>query len=759
MKRRTVLWLGLGAVGALAVGWASLPPRQRLTGGADRLDDPNGFTPNAWVRIGKDNSITLFMPRAEMGQGTHTGLAMLLAEELVCPLDEVQIAPAPIASVYNNLAVAEAGLPFHPDDQSFIQSTTEHFSLKLAREFGFMVTGGSTSIPDLWQVLREAGALARESLRNAAAQHWNVPLIECTARAGQIQHTSGAVLSYGEVVTRAAAYLGDVGEVELKRPETWTVIGSNARRLEARDKVTGRAKFAADVHDPDMVFAELAFSPFRDGELLSFDDKALRALPGIVDVLQLPSIGGAAPAIAVLATQRWQAERALKLLEAEWVSGVAGPFDQAALDDVLAQALREDAVVEIHREIGNPDLVIANSTTVIRADYEVPFLAHAAMEPLCCAVKLDGDTATVWAGTQIPDAARKAAATQLGLDPPQVTLVPMLLGGGFGRRLEADFVGIGAALARAVPGRLVQTLWRREDDTRNDFYRPAARGRFAAVLELGIGAIAAYDQHSVSQSVMAQALPRQLGLPASGPDKSNVEGAFDTVYEFEHHRVGHTTVDLPVPIGFWRSVGHSQQAFFNESFIDELAKLGRIDPVEFRLRHLRKQPRHRAVLELVAQKSEWTTLPGATDDGQPIGRGVAMHQSFGSIVALVVEVSQSPEGGGVRVHRVTVAIDCGIAVNPNLIVQQMESSVVFGLSAALYGQITYREGRVEQGNFDAYPVLRFAECPRIDTWIVNSRERPGGVGEPGVPPVAPAVASALASLTGRRYRRLPLLGA
>lgn len=758
MKRRTVLWLGLGTVGALAVGWASLPPRQRLTGGADRLDDATGFTPNAWVRIGRDNTLTLFMPRAEMGQGTHTGLAMLLAEELACALDDIRIAPAPIASVYNNLAVVEGTLPLRADEQSAIRSAAEHFSLKLAREFGFMVTGGSTSIPDLWVVLRQAGALARESLRQAAARHWNVPLGECTARDAQIRHVSGKVLSYGEVVSRAAEHLGGVDEVALKPPEAWTLIGTQARRLEARDKVTGRAQFAADVHEPGMLYAEIGFSPYRDGKLANFNEEAARAISGVVEVLEVAAIAGAPPAIAVLANQRWQARRALEALGAEWVAGPAGSFDQITLEAALKDALRPDAVVHVHREVGNPELVIANSTSVIRAEYEVPYLAHAAMEPLCCAAKLEGERGMVWAGVQIPDAARKVAAEALGLDASQVTLVPMLLGGGFGRRLDADFVGIAAALARAVPGRLVQALWRREDDTRHDFYRPAARARFAGVLELGIGSVAAYVQHSASQSINAQALPRQFGLPATGPDKTNVEGAFDTVYEFEHHRVAHSTVELPVPIGFWRSVGHSQQAFFTESFMDELAQIARIDPVEFRLRHLRNQPRHRAVLQRVAEKAEWTTRPGATPDGRPIGRGVALHQSFGSIVGLVAEVSQTADGG-VQVHRITVAIDCGVAVNPNLVAQQLESAVVFGLSAALHGRITYRDGRVEQGNFDAYPVLRLAECPRIDTWIVESREPPGGVGEPGVPPVAPAVASALASLTGRRHRRLPLLGA
>lgn len=758
MKRRTVIWLGLASAGALVAGWGYLPPRQRLTGGADKLDDPTIFTPNAWVSIDRTGAVTLFMPRAEMGQGTHTGLAMLLAEELSCPLKDIRIAPAPIASVYNNLAVATTSLPFRDDETSLVKRAAEHFSTKLIREFGFMVTGGSTSIPDLWVVLREAGAMARETLRAAAARRWNVPLAECTARAGQVVHPSGEVLNYGDLVALGESYLEPVKDYTLKKPEEWSLIGKPERRLEAKDKVTGRALFATDVHEDGMLFAELEFSPYVDGKLAAFNEEAARAIPGVVEVLRVDAAGGAPAAVAVLADQRWRAKRAVEALAAEWVAGPAGPFEQKTLDAALNKGLLDGAEVTVHRDVGMAEKVIADSGTVVRADYAVPFLAHAAMEPLGCTVKFEGDKATVWAGVQIFDAARKAAAAAFGLEPEAVKLVPTLMGGAFGRRLESDFIASAAAIGRAAPGKLVQVQWRREDDMRHDFYRPAVRARFTAVVELGAGIVAAYKAQSAGQSVTGQAVPRQLGIPASKPDRSNVEGSFDQAYEFGHHKVVHSTVDLPVPIGFWRSVGHSQQAFFNESFIDELAIIARVDPVEFRLRHLVNHPQHSTVLKLAAEKGNWRDPPTSTPEGRPIGRGVALHESFGSIVAVVADVSADDQGRP-SVHRVVVAIDCGTPVNPNLIIQQVESSVVYALSATLYGRITHKEGRVEQENFDSYPVLRMAETPQIETWIVRNTRSPGGVGEPAVPPVAPAVTNALAAITGRRHRRLPLIGA
>lgn len=759
MKRRTVLWLGLGAAGALVAGLAVIPPRRRLTGGADAEDIPETFTPNAWVRIGRDGVITLFMPRAEMGQGTHTGLAMLLAEELACELQDISIAPAPVASVYNNLAVGSAGLPFRADDTSLGKRLAEHFSAKFVREFGFMVTGGSTSIRDLWDVLREAGAMARETLRAAAAAHWQVPVAECTAARARITRADGKSLQYGEIVAFGPGKLQPVAEFTLKKPGEWTIIGTPARRLEAKDKVTGRAQFAGDIVEPDMLYAEIVASPYRDGTDVISNAAAVQVMPGVKSVISILPIRGAPPLVAVLADQRWRAQRALRELDVQWIAGPAGKFDQSRIDEALRAALSDPSKADRYLDLGKAHEIIDSSGTILRAEFEVPYLAHAAMEPLCCAVKHEGDRATVWVGSQIPDVARKAVAEVLDVEPANVTLVPMLLGGGFGRRLEADFVAIAATIARSEPGRLVQVAWSREADMRNDFYRPAVRARLEAVVEPNPGVVTALRAHSAGQSVGAQTLPRQFGLPAGSSDRSNVEGSFDQPYEFNNHEVLHSNVELPVPVGYWRSVGHSQQAFFNESFIDEMATWAKVDPLKFRLDHLLRRPRHRAVLELVAEKSAWDQPPARAADGRPVGRGLALHESFGSIVAMVAEVSQAPTGEP-RVHRIVVAADCGVIVNPNLVTQQMESSVVYGLSAALYGRITFSEaGGVVQGNFDSYPVLRLAETPVIETWLVRSEEPPGGVGEPGVPPVAPAVASALAVLTGRRFRRLPLAGA
>jgi len=712
MKRRTVLWMGLSSLGALAVGWSVLPPRQRLTGGADQFADPESFTPNAWVRIGRDDSVSLFMPRAEMGQGTHTGLAMLLAEELGCALEAIRIEPAPIASVYNNVKVA----------------------------------------------VREAGAMARETLRAAAARRWNVAISECTAKAGKIVRGDGQALSFGEIVAFGDDALEPVSEFSLKAPADWTLIGTPAKRLEASGKVTGRAQFAADIQEPGMLYAEVALCPYVGGTLDSFDETAARGLPGVVEIVTIPAIAGAPAAIGVVADQRWRAQRAVEALGARWRPGPSGAFDQSLIDSTLVQGLQADAPRDVYREVGEAESIIASAATALRAEYEVPYLAHAAMEPLCCAVKFEGTKATVWAGVQVQNVSRDVAAKVFELDKDQVTLIPMLLGGAFGRRLDSDFIALGAAIGRAVPNTLVQLQWRREHDTRHDFYRPAVRARLSAVVDAASGRIEAYHCHSVGQSIAAQTLPRQLGLPASGTDASNVEGAADQAYVFEHHLVTHTAVELPVGVGFWRSVGHSQHAFFNESFIDELASSVNADPVEFRLRHLGDRPRHAAVLRLVADKAGWQSPIGQTADGRAMARGVALHESFGSIVGLVAEVSEG-EGGVPRVHRVVAAIDCGVAVNPQLIAQQLESSILYGLSAALYGRISFKDGQVEQGNFDAYPVIRLAESPSIDTWIVPSTAPPGGVGEPGVPPVAPAVTSALAKLTGRRVRRLPLVGA
>jgi isoquinoline 1-oxidoreductase subunit beta len=760
MKRRTFLWATVGTVGAmagLAVGWAAWPVRSRLHRSGGESSTAQLFEPNAWVRIGADDSITLYMPRAEMGQGTHTGLMMLLAEELDCDPAAVRLAPAPIDSVYNNLAAVVDGLPFHPGQQGLLRNATEHVVTRVVREFGVMMTGGSSSIRDLWQPLREAGAMARASLVQAAAKQWAVPVVECSVERGLIRHSSGRQSRFGEIVTAAGAELPIADEYVLKKREQFTLIGQPLPRIDSREKVSGRAVFAADVHEPDMLYAEVQFAPQRDGELQSWDDTAALGMPGVVEVAQLPPLGGAAACIAVIANQRWRARRALEQQFPQWVAGPAGRFDQALIQSTLSNALETGAEAHVYRDTGSAESTLRRAAAVVRADYEVPYLAHAAMEPLCCAVKFTGTAATVWAGVQVNDLARKTAAQALGLAAEQVTLVPTYLGGAFGRRLDNDFVAIAAALAAKVPGRLLQVQWRREDDMRQDFYRPAAAARLRASLDAQ-GRIEAWQQISAGQSIVAQVMPRGFGLKAVGPDKTTVEGAFDQPYDIPNLQVAHQAVELPVPVGFWRSVGHSYTAFFNECFIDELATVAQADPLAFRIAHLQQQPRHLKVLQFAAEKADWGGRAIEAADGARVARGLALHASFGSIVALVAEVSLSPEGRP-RVHRIVTAIDCGQVVNPALVTQQMESAVIYGLSAALYGQITFKEGAVEQANFDTYPALRLADTPRIETWIMPNGEPPGGVGEPGVPPVAPAIANALAALTGRRNRRLPLIGA
>ena len=760
MKRRTFLWATVGTVGALAglaVGWAAWPVRQRLHRRGGENSTAQLFEPNAWVRIGADDSITLYMPRAEMGQGTHTGLLMLLAEELDCDPLAVRIAAAPIDSVYNNLAAVVDGLPFHPGQQGVLRDATEHVVARVVREFGVMMTGGSTSIRDLWQPLREAGAMARASLLQAAAKQWDVPVAECRVSQGVISHASGRQLRFGQIVAAAGAALPIVDEYVLKTREQFTLIGQPMRRIDSREKVSGKALFAADVHEPDMLYAEVQFAPQRDGQLQAWDESAARAMPGVVEVVQLPPLGGAPACVAVIADQRWRARRALEQQFPQWVAGPAGLFDQSLIESSLSAAIEAEGEAHVYRDSGNADSALRRAAAVIRADYEVPYLAHAAMEPLCCAVKFTGTAATVWAGVQVNDLARKAAAQALGLADDQVTLVPTYLGGAFGRRLDNDFISVAAALAAKVPGRLLQLQWRREDDMRHDFYRPAAKARLRASLDAQ-GRIDAWQATSAGQSIVAQVMPRGFGMSAVGPDKTTVEGAFDQPYDIPNLQVAHQAVDLPVPVGFWRSVGHSYTAFFNECFMDELATVAQADPLAFRIAHLQQQPRHVKVLQLAADKADWGGRPLETPDGSRVARGLALHASFGSIVALVAEVSLGPEGQP-RVHRIVLAIDCGQVVNPALVTQQMESSVIYGLSAALYGRITFKEGAVEQGNFDTYPALRLVDTPRIETWIIPNGEPPGGVGEPGVPPVAPAIANALAVLTGRRNRRLPLIGA
>jgi isoquinoline 1-oxidoreductase beta subunit len=482
------------------------------------------------------------------------------------------------------------------------------------------------------------------------------------------------------------------------------------------------------------------------------DDASVKRMPGVTKVLAVPELYGSTTAVAVVAKSTYQAMKGLRQLPVIWCPGKATDISDATVQASFKEALDSQSGFT-YFSTGDADSAIAASTKQIHAEYSAPYLAHAAMEPLSCTVWFKDGGAQVWASTQITDLARHVVAKVLGIAADKVQLHLTLLGGGFGRRLEMDVIAQAAFIAKACEGSPVQALWDRSQDLQHDFYRPAAVSRFKAGLDAK-GQLSAWHNTSTSQAVLPQVLNRLFGLPAAGPDKTTAEGAFDQAYEWPHAKISHCAVDLPVPVGFWRSVGHSHQAFFKESFVDEVAHAAGQDPLAFRLSLLKNHPRHARVLQTVAEKSGWKPAPFKAADGSQRAMGLALHESFGSIVAQVVEVSAT--ANQIKVHRVWCVIDCGTAVNPDLIAQQMEGSVAFGLTAALHGRIQLSKGRVQQSNFHDYPLLRMPDMPRVDTFIMPSEATPEGVGEPGTPPVAPALANALFTLTGQRLRSLPL---
>jgi len=741
-----------GALGALVIGWSVMPPRQRLL-----TSDPLPLGPaqaglNGWVKIASDNTVTVVIAKSEMGQGVYTGLAMLLAEELDADWSQVRVEQSPIDKIYNNLAATVDGLPFHPDDDGTLKHVAGWMTGKLMREIGTMMTGGSSSIKDLWLPMREAGASARAMLVSAAAAQWQVPAGECRAEAGKVLHASGRSASFGELAALAAQQPRP-DQVTLKDPSRFKLIGQPVHRIEAAAKLDGSARFGIDVTPDGLLYASVAMCPTLGGKAAHLDSAAAAGLPGVVKVFAFDAHNGGSGGVAVIADTPYHAMRALKQVSVQWDHGAAAGTSSDAIFRQLSETL-DKAHGHAYFSQGDVDAALSSAAKTVSAEYRAPYLAHAALEPANCTVWLQDGAATVWASTQVPRIARDQAAKVLGIPAEKVDLKVQLLGGGFGRRLEADYIAQAAAIAREVPGRPVQTIWSREEDIRHDFYRPACVSRFQAGLD-SAGALVAWRNTSAGQAIMPNVLARSFGLPGAGPDKTTSEGAFDQPYEWPNARIAHEIVDLPVPVGFWRSVGHSHQAFFKESFVDEVAAATGKDPVAFRAGLLAHHPRHLAVLQRAAALADWGKPLAPAADGARQARGVALHQSFGSIVAQVAEVSLAPDKR-IRVHRVVCVIDCGTPVNPNLIRQQMESAVIFGLSAALYSEIHVVNGQVQQSNFHDYPVLRIPECPIIETEIMPSQAHPEGVGEPGTPPIAPAVANALFALTGQRLRALPL---
>ncbi len=675
------------------------------------------FEPNAFVRIGADSSVTVIAKHLEMGQGTYTGLATLVAEELDADWGQIRVEGAPAdAKRYNNLFWGPA-----------------------------QGTGGSTAIANSFEQLRTAGATARAMIVAAAARRWNVPEAEIKVAKGVVAHKSGKRAKFGELAADAAQ-LPVPAEVKLKDPEQFVLIGKPARRTDAREKSTGRAVFTQDVKLPGLLTAVVAHPPRFGGKVKSFDAAKARAVKGVVDVVAFstPVTAG----VAVLATDFWSAKKGRDALTVEWDETAAFKLGSAEIMAEYRKLAAQPGTVA--RNDGDVAAALAGAARTFEAAYEFPYLAHAAMEPLNCVVRLNEDGCEVWNGEQLQTGDQFALAGLLGIKPEQVKLNMLYAGGSFGRRACAlsDYVLEAAAIAKAHGAKApVKLVWTREDDTKGGFYRPTYYHSLKAGLD-SAGNLVAWQHRIVGQSILTGTAFEKM-LVKDGIDITSVEGASTLPYAIPNLRVELHSPKIGVPVLWWRSVGSTHNAFSTECFLDELARAAGKDPFEVRRGLLGKHPRHKAVLELAAQKAGW-------DKPLPKGRtrGIAVHESFHTFVAQVAEISQ--QGDAFRVERVVCAVDCGIAVNPNIVAMQMESGIGYGLSAALAGAITLKDGIVEQSNFHDYPVLRINEMPRVEVYIVPSGEKPTGVGEPATPVIAPALANALYRATGKPVRLLPL---
>ena len=753
MKRRNLILSGLGVTGALIVGWGVLPARSRLGKPDNMLPTEGEVALNGWIKIAKDGGVVLAMHRSDMGQGIHNALSMLVAEELNVPLKQIRLEQAGHDSIYGNVAMFVGTLPFHPlqsegVDKPFLVHSGEWIVGKVARELGVNATGGSSSVKDAWEHLRFAAATAKASLCLAAADQWKVSLQDINVKDGVISHASGKSAHFGELAQAAAAQTPR--NVSLKDRKDWTLIGKPSARADVPAKTDGSAVFGMDVRLPNMLFASVVQVPQMGGTLISFDAKEALAMPGVVKCVQLTSAAGSAPGFAVVAKSTWHAKQAADKVKAQWAQRTEGAIDTKRIESELKEKLKSEKGFTFHEQ-GDAAKAESSAARMIEVQYKAPYLAHATMEPMNCTAQFKAGALEIWAPTQVPGLARAAAAKVANVSADKVKVNVTLLGGGFGRRLEADVVAQATQIAMALDGVPVQMVWSREQDMSHDFYRPMHVAQLSAALNAK-GEVESLRIKSAGDAIsprwMSRVLPALSG-PLDAPDKTTAEGLFDLPYAFANQHMSHVSTRMGVPIGFWRSVGHSHNAFFSESFIDELAFETKQDPLAFRLSLLKQAPRYAAVLKLAAEKANWgSALPAGH------AHGLAFHESFGSIVAQVAEVSI--EGSMPRVHRVVCAIDCGTVVNPGTVAQQVESSVNFALSAALFGKIDIQDGVVQQTNFTNYPLVHMAQSPVVETWIVPSTQSPEGVGEPAVPPLAPAVANAMFKLTGQRLRSLPL---
>jgi isoquinoline 1-oxidoreductase beta subunit len=700
--RRDFLKLSALAGGGLVIG-LTLPGcgRKKPAGLAA------GGQPNAWLRIAGDNTITILVDRSEMGQGVHTALPMLIAEELEVPLAAITVEAAPAGPAYINQMI------------------------------GVQITGGSTSVRDAWSRLRQAGAAARVMLIQAAAAEWDVDASECRVEGGRVIHEDGDALTYGEVA-EAASKLPVPKDVPLKAPDKFAVIGTRARRTDTPGKLDGSAQFGIDVQLPGMLYASLAQCPVLGGAVRSVDAAAAEAMPGVRHVVTTAS------GVVVVADHFWQARQARDALEIEWNAGDNAGLDNRKVAAMLAKAASPGSGLAV-RSDGDAAAAIKGAHQVLRATYRLPLLAHATLEPMNCTADVRADGCDLYVGTQWQDMAQGTAAKAAGLEPAQVNVHTTLLGGGFGRRIEVDFIPAAVEASKAA-GKPVKLIWTREDDMTHDAYRPPAHDVVAGALDAE-GRLVAWQLHLVGPSVTARVFPGVVADPKVA-DPFAVEAAQNFPYDVPNVSVDYLRREIGIDVGYWRSVSHALNCFVAESFMDELAHAAGKDPFEFRRDLLGKQPRYRRVLEEAARIAGWGKAPAGRH------QGIALMEGYGTHLAQVADVSVT--GGALKVHRVVCVVDCGHMVNPAIIESQIESGIVFGLTAALWGEITLDRGRVRETNFDRYRLMRLNEAPVIEVRLLESREAPGGIGEPSTSVVAPAVCNAIFAATGKRLRELPI---
>jgi isoquinoline 1-oxidoreductase beta subunit len=663
------------------------------------------FTPNAWVHIADDNTITLISARSEMGQGVYTSMPMLIAEELNVDIHKIKVDIAPPGAVYVNALL------------------------------GAQITGGSTSVRDGWEKLRVGGAQVREMLISAAADKWKVDRATLKAENGMVLGADGKKASYGQLA-EAAAKLPVPEKVALKDPKDFKIVGKRIKRLDTPAKVNGTAEFGIDVVMPGMVYASIEQCPVIGGKVKSFDASKVKGMPGVIDVVQVND------GVAVVASSYWQAQKARKALTVQWDEGAGAALDHNVVLATTRAAAANGKVLPIGKPAGNVAEAMKGAAKTLKAEYISPMQAHAPLEPMNFTASVKDGKCLLVGPTQFQQGAHGAVAATLGLKPEDVTLKTTFLGGGFGRRLELDFIVQAAQISKAV-GKPVKLLWSREDDMTHDFYRPLGLNQLEAGLDAQGNPVALHFKVT-SQSITQRA----FGLPKETFDPFMAEAAL-TGYEIPNTQHDLVIHDTGMRVGYWRSVSHNMNAFANESFMDEMALAAGKDPYQYRMGLLKNKPRFAHVLKLAAEKAGWgKALPAGH------ARGIALMEGYDTYMAQVAEVSM--KNGEVVVHRVTVAADLGRMVNPDTVEAQIQGSIVFGMSSALMQEITLEKGRVQQTNYNNYPVVRMNEAPKIDIVLVESTEKPGGIGEPATALVVPAIANAVASLTGKRVRKLPM---